>query len=257
MNKKNTDVLPHMTVNIDSLKADYRYQRPLDHNRVKYIAEHFKASLVRTPIVSQRANGELYIIDGNHTVNILKTVGWKTVQVQYHTGLTVEQESLAFDDLNRNGRKGRLAVPVCNRFNALLVGGAPKETAINKIVQGLGLCMYRNGKRGISAIEALYWAHSNGNLEKTLWTLKKWIPEDSRVYQNDMIRGVSAFYKAYPNADQKHLAKALSPFLPSELRTVFFRTKKSLGLIGASSLGQITTLFDLYNKGLKGRNRLV
>lgn len=256
MSKKNAGVLPTMTVSIDSLNVDYIYQRPLDHKRVKYIAENFKPSLVRTPIVSLRANGELYIIEGNHTVNAAKAFGWKTIPVQYHTGLTVEQEALEFEALNRIGRNGRLAVPVCNRFNALLIGGSLEETAINSIVEGLGLRISRESKRGINAIEAIYWAHSNGNLEKTLWTLKKWCPEGGKVYQNDMIRGVSAFYGKYPDADPKHLVKVLASFLPSEMRTRFFRTKKSLGVTGASFEGQITTLLDLYNKGLKGSRRL-
>ena len=253
---KNTSVLPRMIVNIDNLKVD-GYQRPLDPNRVKYIAEHFKPSLVRLPIVSKRSNGDLYIIDGNHTVNGAKLFGWKTILVQYHTGLTVEEEALEFEELNRVGRNGRLAVPICNQFKALLLGRSPKEVAINAIVENLELRISRESKNGINAIEALYWAHSNENLGKTLWTLKKWCPEGGKVYQNDMIRGVSAFYKSHPNADHYHLVKALSSFLPSELRMMFFRTKKALGLIGATSVGQITTLTDLYNKGLKGSRRLV
>lgn len=255
MSNENTTTLPQMKVSPNTLKVDYSYQRPLDKNRVNYIVQQFKPSLLRFPICSIRNEGGIYIIDGNHTVNAVKALGWKEIPIFYHEGLTVEQEAIEFYDLNKGGKDGRLPVSVAGRFKSRLRGGLPVEVKISQIVNKLGLNLHGNGKNGISAFEAVYWTNSNGNLEKTLYTLKAWCPESRKVYENDLIRSVSAFYQKYPNADPNRLAKALSKFQPLDISSLFMRAKRSHPK--GSYAGQIMELRDLYNSGVRGQNKLL
>lgn len=256
MNSSIQKTLPQMIVDPNTLKADYQYQRPLDERRVDYIVEHFEPGLFRDPICSIRSNGDIYILDGNHSIASAKRLGWKKLKVSYHTGLTIAQEALEFDKLNKGGKEGRLPVSVSGRFKSRLFGGSPVEIEISKIADGLGLKLCGQGKNSVGAIEAIYWAHTNRNLAKTLWTLKSWYPEGGKVYGNDLIRCVSAFYQAHPNADPKRLAKSLEKLLPDELRVRLVRAKKTYGQLGVTYVGQISTLVDLYNSGLHRSQRL-
>lgn len=254
MNNKNVATLPQMMVNPNALKVDYSYQRPLDKHRVHYIVEHFKPSLLRFPICSIRDDGDIYIIDGNHTVHSVKALGWKEIPIFYHEGLTVEQEAVEFDELNKGGKDGRLPVSVAGRFKSRLRGGLPVEVKINQVVSSLGLNLYGQGKNGISAIEAVYWANANGNLEATLYTLKMWCPESKKVYENELIRSASAFYQKYPTANPTRMAKVLAKFQPSDIISLFTRAKRVHAK--GSYAGQIMELRDMYNSGLRVQNRL-
>lgn len=254
MNQDSKATLPQMTVDPSTLKVDHSYQRHLDSKRVDYIVDNFKPSLLRFPICSVRESGEIYIIEGQHTTAAVVKLGWRKLPIFFHKGLTVEQEAIEFDQLNRGGREGRLPVSVSGRFKARLCGGLPVEAAINDIVTKLGLNLHGTGKSGISAIEAVYWANANDNLEKTLYTLKSWCPESKSVYENSLIRAVSAFYSKYPIADPCRLVKSISQYLPDDVSRRFARAKRAYPR--GSYEGQIIELRDIYNAKAKGNSRL-
>jgi hypothetical protein len=54
---------------LDDLKVDYDpenggYQRKLNTSQVKQAIKTFNMALVDTPLVAKRANGEMYLVDG-------------------------------------------------------------------------------------------------------------------------------------------------------------------------------------------------
>lgn len=248
----NSNTAPIMHVNLHDLKVDHTYQRPLELKRVEAIVARFDPGLTRLPVASIRDNGEIYLIDGQHTVEILKRVGTKgKIAVQYHKGLTIAQEARKFRELNRQGKEGSMPVSIECTFNSSLVSEEPLETEISQIVETLGLSIRKPGKTGINTFESLYYAHGNGNLSATLYTLREWCPDDKRQFENGLIRGVSAFFKTFPNASPERLIKVLKPFSPSEIKFRFMRAKKELGELGVSYKAQVSTLQELYNKKMR------
>ena len=254
---KNETMLPIMSVDISKIEVDYSYQRPLNLARVSEMVRNYSATLVRLPVVSIRKDGRIFAIDGNHTIAVQKGIGTTgKINVHYHIGLTVEQEAHEFIRLNENGWNGRLQVSACSKFDAAVTARHSNAVEIKSIAKSLGLDVGTKA-RAIRAIEALGYAHSNGNLKKTLWTLNTWCPEDSHRFENALIRGMSAFYSRYQHADEKHLVRALtdSNLAPSELKARFNRQKKTYGP-GDSYRGQVEAILEIYNKGLKGSKRL-
>lgn len=255
---KNEIMLPIVRVDINKIKTDPTYQRVLNAERVASMVNNYSPSLVRLPFVSRRKDGSIYAYDGQHTIAMLKALGVTgEINVYCNDGLTQQQEADEFIRLNANGWEGRLQVPVCTRFDAAIVAKRPEQLEIKSIAQSLGLDVGSKA-HAIRAIEALSYAHANGNLKKTLFTLHTWCPEDRRRFDNALIRGVSAFYSKYPDADERRLITALNDqkLAPCELKARFARQKKTYGQYDASYCGQIDAILDIYNKGLKGSRRL-
>jgi hypothetical protein len=78
------------------------YQRPLDERRAEKYARYYNANQERRPIVSIRRTGEVAILDGQHTVEMLRILYGDKHEVicEPRYGLTYEQEAHLFNVLN-------------------------------------------------------------------------------------------------------------------------------------------------------------
>jgi len=82
-----------MFLNPSILKVDRTYQRNVPDKEIKSIVKNWNPDLVNMPKVSQRADGSLYIIDGQHTV-----LAWiahengKPIRCKVFTGLSIDEE---------------------------------------------------------------------------------------------------------------------------------------------------------------------
>lgn len=250
----NTQMLPQMMIAPNKILIDNSYQRKLKSRRLAAMGEA-NMSRIGVLLVSVRANGDVYAIDGQTRRALLIGAGLGDVPIpaQYYTGLTVAEEAKIFSETNENGEGGRLPVNAWDKFHAGITGLDPEAVGIASIVEGLGLRISNSIKYGISAVEALGVAHANGNLKKTLETLQLWCPEGGKVYENGVIRAVSAFYAVYPKADKKRLSKALAPFSPVVVSQRIMRNKI---VYGSPSLAKVGVLREIYNKGAKTSEKL-
>jgi len=105
------------------LIIDNRYQRDLDEPRAMHLAETFDESLLGTIVISQRKNGEYYVLDGQHRVTASQIAdrGDIPIQCEVHSGLTLAQESKMFLDLNG----GRKYVRIYDKFRARIMSREP------------------------------------------------------------------------------------------------------------------------------------
>lgn len=87
---------------IGALEIDTTYQRDLDLNWAKSIAENFNPQLVEMLQVSYR-NGHYYVFDGQHTLKALEMKFGDSeypVSCKVYHGLTKQEEAQLFRDLN-------------------------------------------------------------------------------------------------------------------------------------------------------------
>jgi len=250
----NNTVLPQMMITAKQILIDHSYQRRLNNSRITEMGQ-VDMERIGVLLLSIRNNGDAYAIDGQTRRALLISAGLGDVPVpaQYYTGLTLQEEAEAFYKANMNGKAGRLPVNAWDRFKAQRAAGHFAEVEITRVVESLGLRIANSTRRGISSVEALGIAHNSGNLKKTIETLQLWCPEGGKVYENSIIRAVSAFYSVYPKADKNHLAKALSPFSPIEVSQRIARNKI---VYGSPSLAKVGVLREIYNKNLKPNSRL-
>lgn len=83
------------------------YQRELDLRRVGRIVSDFDPAQVRDIVVSRRADGKLYVIDGQHTVEALKRIYGEDYKADARVivGMDFKTEASLFTKLNRNSSR--------------------------------------------------------------------------------------------------------------------------------------------------------
>src|SRR3989304_2375030 len=105
---------------IDDLHVDHTYQRDLSADRVQSIAARWDIVAAGPIVVSRRANGDLYIVNGQHRAAAAKMAGETHVIAQVVNDLTAKKEATL--RLKGNCRLGDKAM---ERFRAQLVSGDP------------------------------------------------------------------------------------------------------------------------------------
>jgi len=91
-------------LNLAEIQIDREnYQRSLGKS-YKRIAANFDELLFHTPVVSRRADGTLWVVDGQHRIYAEKERLSETVECLVYTGLTIDEEKRMFSQQNLNKR---------------------------------------------------------------------------------------------------------------------------------------------------------
>jgi hypothetical protein len=91
-------------VDVTRIKFDPAYQRPLDLNRVSRIAKNFKEGAAKAVSLSERANGDLFNYDGNHTVHACISIGMTYVPAVIVSG-SQAQEAEWFNAIQEGSKR--------------------------------------------------------------------------------------------------------------------------------------------------------
>jgi hypothetical protein len=238
---------------LSQIKIDRRYQRNLDEGRAAAIGRNFDPTRIGTPVISRRANGDLYIIDGQHRRQggIEAGFGDCAVACEVHSGLSTKDEAEFFLKLNN----GRAAVRAIDQYRAALEAQRADALEIDSILRGLNLRIQTgNGRRSINAVRAVMSAHKRqGNLGTTLRVLTAWLDGDASAYDGELIKGVSIFLAHYGEADAERLITRLRSTTPARVLEAMARAKAQ----GAKAPeAACMTLVELYNSRLGAKQRL-
>lgn len=134
-------------------------QREINNDWVNKLVAEFDPDAFGLITVNLRSDGKYYIVDGQHRVEAMRLLGWddQKVDANIYEGLTLPQEAELFLQLNR-----RLAVPALATFRVGVTAGREEETAINEILEGLGLRVGHHRTGGaISAVGTLRRVYRN------------------------------------------------------------------------------------------------
>lgn len=93
----------YKVVDIELLHSGLAYQRPIDNSFVEDKVKNFNENDVDPPKVSYR-DGKYNVVDGQHTITICKSVGWKKIRCEIREGLTVAEENEWFVITNTKHR---------------------------------------------------------------------------------------------------------------------------------------------------------
>lgn len=151
------EVGENMTLNVDVLKVDHTYQRPLDQNRIKKIAANLDVKLLFRIAVNQRPDGSYYIVDGQQRVGAINLIGGNfQVDCVVYRLATVKQEAELYEHLNWD-RKNPNAF---DQWRARLAKGDEKVLRIQEELNRANLKLVHGNKssRTIGAVgAALDW----------------------------------------------------------------------------------------------------
>ncbi|WP_234336820.1 DUF6551 family protein [Streptomyces xylophagus] len=90
---------------VDQLKTDDKAQRTLNKKRAMGIAANLVPEAIGTIVVSQRANGDRYIVDGMHRWYVCEISDIPTMVAEVHHGLNQQEEAILFLIKNRESNK--------------------------------------------------------------------------------------------------------------------------------------------------------
>ena len=249
----------HM-VPIGDLHVDPEAQRPLAPAWVKARVPLFDVDQLGYIVVNKRANGKLYLVDGQHRVELMRAVGWadQTVHAEVFEGLSQAEEAALF-----NARNDRKAVTLYNRFRVSVTAGDHDAKEIDRIVREHGLVVSDQLRDGhICAVEALQRVYYGSGiasakegptaLGKALDVLiQSWGKQASSV-NGKVVQALGMVFLRYDGAiHEKELIKKLAP-VPGGAPGLLSRGKALQELRGRPLHHCIASIVtDLYNKGRK------
>lgn len=142
---------------IRDLTIDHSYQRDLVNSRVRAIAEDLDLDRLGTLTISQRSNGALVVVDGQHRVEAVRFHGldeWE-VTCRVYVDLTREQEAELYRHLNNTRR-----ITAWDDFKAGLVAGDDECRDIARIARATGWEVASSAGDGkvccVSTLRSLY-----------------------------------------------------------------------------------------------------
>ena len=183
---------------IKNLVSNQDYQRPLSESHIRNTVEEFDIFQIN-PVKISRRNGVNFVIDGQHTVEIVasesgsrETPVWCMIyQMEYI------EEARTF----ANQQKHVKSLVPYETFNAHIEAGDAKQMMIKSIVESYGLkitsTQQPNGVCAISTLERIYDKFGQATLNTTLrLAVATWEGETNSLSGN-MLMGIARIVVAY------------------------------------------------------------
>lgn len=187
------------------LKIDHSYQRRVDRTFVRRKAVDFNPDAFGVLHVSLRADGCYYVIDGQHRMEIVLSLGedWKRQNVPclVYDGMTVAEEAAMFGELNTVN-----PMHAYDRFRADLTALEPGALAINATAKKNGFSI-GPGSGAFSCVTALRRIYGGlrarnraagpENLDRTLRVLAKAFGTKAPHPHGSLVLGLGTFLERY------------------------------------------------------------
>jgi len=247
-------------VRLDELNVDPSYQRKLYEGRLSNIFTNFDPDLIQTIVISKRADGTLWVLDGQHRCEVLRRMGKSVVLADIREGLTHEREAILFWMLN----SGTSKPTSWEQFMARMTGNEPVAMAIVAIVERHGYHVGRiTEDRGLQAVSALETVFNMGRLDTVMAIISTVWPMDKTAREANIIQGLGQFLLTYdgdPVFDEGRVLETLDKVSPSAL----LRRAKEIELETGRSFQRAATVTiafrDCYNglmtRGARPKHKL-
>lgn len=245
-------------VSIQDLHVDPDAQRKLTPGWVKARVSMFDVDQLGYIVVNKRPNGKMYIVDGQHRVELMRAVGWgdQKIHAEVFNGMSQAQEAELF--IARNDRK---SVSRFDKFRVSVTAGEPVACSIEKIVRDHGLVISDQAKDGhvnaVDALERVYLGCGIASQQEGAIALaaalkvviQAWGKQPSSV-NGRVIQALGMVQLRYNGGiDQKALTQKLAPF-PGGAPSLLGKGRSMQELRGRPLHHCIASIVvDLYNKG--------
>lgn len=245
-------------VRLEALQTDQSYQRGVK-GKVSTIVNTFNEIALGVPLVGQRADGSLWIVDGLQRITALRRMNWTEVKCEVFASEGPEHEARMFKDVNLN----RTRLKPQEEFRALLTAQDEDAWAIKNAVEaeGFGVELGRDGKSNerrslqltsINTLRYVYREWGTAPITFALRVIKAMWPGDPIGSHSHIIEGLARFYNRMDGAvDMERLANRLSGSVPSKV--IYTAQQMTIGHGGLG--GKVSSVVEqMYTKrfGRKG-----
>jgi len=195
------------------------YQRTVDMLRVKKIAKDFDSKKVGVLTVSCR-DGENWIIDGQHRLVTLITLGYHAWNCEVFRGLTYSEEAKMFDTQMDNVRN----IDIVFKFKSWLERG--EECAVNVrnaiLESGLNFALKKTSTHNtpicFSTLIQIYKSSDYDVLKDVLELVKQTWDGESESMVKEIMLGTYNFVKSHPNYSKSIFIKSLAAVSPITIK---------------------------------------
>lgn len=205
-------------VALDKLHIDHAkdggYARDLSEDRIRKRRKDWSLRKVGTIEVNRRADGSLWLIDGQHRREVAIEKGIAELPAVVHDGLSVEDEA----DLYL-GKADAFPQQALAQFAARLRRGDRDALGIKRAVEGAGLHIAKDYSTAhssdgsivaVSRLERIYKQGGGAALHTVLRFAHEVWGNDFRAYQQATLEALYQFYAAYsPSWDKERVVEKL------------------------------------------------
>lgn len=171
------------------------YQRPLDEPRVADYVGAFDPHLLEVITLHRRADGSLWVIDGQHRCEVLRRLGKSVVMAAIYSGLDRAAEAAMYERLNTQ----RKTPNKWNQFGARGSSGDPIVAALIGLAAECGFHVgtanrSMNSIAAVGTLERIYaWPDGPRLLRQVLRKIAEVWPADLIPRDGVFIEGVALF----------------------------------------------------------------
>jgi len=248
------------TLSVADLYVDANRQRWLVETWVIALLAMWDPDYLGIPVVSRRKDGSLWVIDGQHRIEVLNRLGVTTVACTVYEGLTLREEAKMFLALNRN----RKAPYPYDQYRVGLTAGMRTERRMFQQAQACGLDYGKTASANIigavTAARRIVDLDSANHelLRETLGVAETAWGRQADTWSANALQAIGKVIHANRvNIDFKRLARTLtkSPVTLWDSRAI----ARSRGGGGSESRSDEWTfmIVDEYNHGLRTPSKLI
>jgi hypothetical protein len=211
-------------VDVNNIAVD-SYQREIRSYKLRRMIREWDPTIVGYVHLSLRADGSLFVIDGQHRIEAVRHLQGKLgphIEAIVREGLTSQEEAHFFAE--SQNPKRRTALTPDDLHRASVYAGNTDAMDIERIVTATGFRIGNDRKgdgltrvRATQALEDTYERYGSTHLFETLEFLgnawgTKFAP------QREMVSGAAMFLAMYPDANMTSLAKRVRKELHEDWR---------------------------------------
>lgn len=246
-----------MLVKVSDLKVDHSYQRDLKAAMLEKMQDRsFDDATAGIISVSKRANGELYIVDGQHRSALARLEDRPTILAQVFEGLTPQQEADLRDRMHL-----RRADTVYEIFKARIFAGDPIARGMQRVAKEFEtqLNFVPDSKRGINTIatvETIYRADDGKSLRKIFQMIKDaWGSVEGPHATTAVIKSLYWFMQRH--AEETEYDRVIARLKTEGVGSLMRMARSHQGAMGGSLwLNTYRAVVEVYNYGLREGNKL-
>lgn len=240
---------------IEGVQADPAYQRGVTEGHKRIVAE-FDETALGVPLVAEREDGSLWVVDGLQRLTALKKLGRKKVRAEVFRSQGPEHEARVFRLVNQN----RVRLSAYQVFKAMLTAHDATAWAVKGAVEAEGFRLdsgreptarpeaAANEVTCIATVLKVVRNHGADALRWVLGVIRDSWPDDAMRANIAVVEGLYTFY-AHQNgaADRERLVTRLRTTTPTKL--IY---SANLG-VGSRAVNVAAVVEQLYRKRLRGR----
>ncbi|WP_027005709.1 DUF6551 family protein [Conexibacter woesei] len=249
-----------VTIRIDQIKIDPDAQRTLNPKRAQAIADGLVEEAVGSVVISRRADGTMYAVDGMHRKRAFEIKGIPEITAEIHHGLSQMEEAVLFLIKNRESSKPNPH----DEYKVGLTAGLPLFVDTQKVLDKHNLIVGSTTANSIGAVAGILRITENYGpevLDRTLGVAQEAWGRTNSTWDGMLLGGIGMFLGRHGDVvKDKDLATKIAKAGLAQTWVGAVHAQASGGGLRNSGTGsRVSTCYRLivntWNKG-KTKNKL-